>query len=175
MTFCMIHRPWENPGRVKYNLGRGHFPGTKLLKITTKWPPGQIEPQKCIFEQSRAIEIDREKKVMKINFWAPGKNAPLWSLGEGITACHQAPKNCQVRFLVKCSTVVPGGSHQWIRHWLTQLWGTCFFHFTILSCSTSPPNGFRARSSPKNAFLNKAALLKLIGKKGYENQFLGAC
>jgi hypothetical protein len=39
-----------------------HFPATKLLKITTKWPPGQIKPQKCIFEKSCAIEIDRKKR-----------------------------------------------------------------------------------------------------------------
>ena len=32
----------------------------ELLKITTKWPPGQIGHQKCIFEWSRAIEIDQK-------------------------------------------------------------------------------------------------------------------
>ena len=48
----------------------------------------------------------------------------------------------------------------------------CFFILQRLSCSKSPPNGLPARSSTKNAFLNRAVLLKLIGKKGYENHFL---
>ena len=51
--------------------------------------------------------------------------------------------------------------------------GDIFFILQGLSCATSPPNGFPARSSTKNAFLNKAVLLKLIGKKANEKQFLG--
>ena len=39
----------------------------------------------------------------------------------------------------------------------------CFlFYGDYISCSKSPPNGFPARSSPKNAFLDRAVLLKLI-------------
>ena len=41
----------------------------------------------------------------------------------------------------------------------------CFFILQGLRCSKSPPNGFPARSSSKNAFLNRTVLLKLIGKK----------
>ena len=42
-----IHLP---PGTTVANLAIGNmvffnFAGTKLLKITTKWAPGQIEPQ----------------------------------------------------------------------------------------------------------------------------------
>ena len=50
-----------------------HFTGTKVLKITTKWLPGQIERQKCIFEKSCAIEIDQKNMAMKINSWVPGQ------------------------------------------------------------------------------------------------------
>ena len=48
--------------------------------------------------------------------------------------------------------------------------GNIFFILQGLSCSKSPPNGFPARSSTKNAFLNRAVLLKLIRKKA-KNQF----
>ena len=72
---CGLQPPVDTPlaNLAMGNISFFHFPGTKLLKITTKWLPDQIEPQKCIFEKSCAIEIDREKKAMKINSWVPGK------------------------------------------------------------------------------------------------------
>ena len=41
---------WQNALQWIRSYGEHffHFTGTKLLKITTKWPPAQIEPQKCI-------------------------------------------------------------------------------------------------------------------------------
>ena len=97
----------------------------------------------------------------------PGKMLHCGPKGEGITACsRQPPKNCQVRFLVKCSAVDTPLANLAM--------GNIFFILQGLSCSKSPPNGLPAKSSPKNAFLNRSVLLKLIGKKANENQLLGA-
>jgi hypothetical protein len=41
-----------------------------LKKIITKWPPGPIEPQKCIFEWRSQFEIARKNRLL---FFSPGQ------------------------------------------------------------------------------------------------------
>ena len=79
-------------------------------------------------------------------------------------------------FLVKCSTLVAGGrgvrlSRQWIRLANLAIGTMCFFILQGLSCSKSSPNGFPARSNPKNVFLKRAT--EIDRKKSYENHFFG--
>ena len=118
------------------------------------WPHRPDWTPKCIFELSRAIEIDPKKNGYENQFLS-WQNAPLRSLGEGGYGL-QPPVDRPLANLA--------------------MGNMCFFILRGLSCSKSPPNGFPARSSPKNAFCNRAVLLKLIKKNGYENQWVGmAC
>ena len=87
-TSCSHHQVRPQTNIAVGNIWSIHFTWNKLLKITTKWPPGQIGHQNCMFEWSRAIEIVRIIKGYENQFFKGlGKmfNWGLW--GRGCTAC----------------------------------------------------------------------------------------
>ena len=116
----------------------------ELLKITTKWPPGQIGHQKCVLNGAVLLKLIETEKTLKINFGVLGIIIHYGPWVIGGTACSHH----RVRPL---TTIAVG-----------DIWSIHFTWNKSLKITTEWPPG---QIGHQKCILNGAGVLKLIPKK----------
>ena len=124
----------------------------ELLKITTKWPPGQIGRQKWFLNGAVLLKLIETEKALKINFRILGIIIHYGPWVIGGTACSHH----RVRPL---TTIAVG-----------DIWS---IHFTWNKSLKMTPEWPPGQIGHQKCILNGAVLLKLIQKKKFWSWILG--